>query len=84
MYIDCTDKGSGLNVVTDDGLGGSRTGSVVLLKPGSAGGGKDTDFWFAFSKLVRTRRLSMILETPKKDSDPKVKALSQGESDPDR
>ena len=41
-------EGSGLNVVTDDGLGGSRTGSVVLLKPGNAGGGKDPDFWCAF------------------------------------
>ena len=41
-------EGSGLNVVTDDGLGGSRTGSVVLLKPGNAGGGKGPDFWRAF------------------------------------
>ena len=30
------------------GSGGSRTGSVVPLRPGNAGGGKGPDFWCAF------------------------------------
>jgi hypothetical protein len=41
-------EGSGLGVVKDDGSGGSRTGSDVLLKPGNTGGGKGPDFWCAF------------------------------------
>jgi len=37
-----------LNVAIGDGSGGSRTGSVVPLRPGNAGGGKGPDFWHAF------------------------------------
>ena len=41
-------EGSGLDVATGGGSGGSRTGSYELLKPGNAGGGKDPDLWCAF------------------------------------
>jgi hypothetical protein len=68
-------EGSGLNVVTDDGLGGSRTGSVVLLKPGNAGGGKDPDFWCAFED-GEDKAIGDEPGNTRKDPDPSEKALS--------
>jgi hypothetical protein len=50
-------EGSGLNVTSGDGHGGSRTGSFErtcgalvpgMTKPGNAGGAKGPDFWHTF------------------------------------
>ena len=41
-------EGRSLNVAIGGGSGGSRTGSVVPLRPSNFGGGKDPDFWCAF------------------------------------
>jgi hypothetical protein len=51
-------EGRSLNVAIGDGSGGSRTGSVVPLRPGNAGGGK------TLGVLLKIARITVIGDEP--------------------
>ena len=75
-------EGSGLDVATGGGSGGSSDRVIRLLKPGNAGGGKDPDLWCAFEdgevvvigdepeNTIKDRRRPRLLYRGEKESDP--------------